>query len=226
MSTLITTTVCVDAQKPASQMVVHLCQGDSGTRTLRMIPIEGGAAIDLSSAAQAKVTAHPTSGQDLLLNCTLGGYYADLVPTPALVATEQEWTAQLVLLDSGNNTLKSLPFTILVHGSVYTGDTVEHTNREVTEIRWDAGEQKLAIVLGGEAGEDVLVYSPAMTHTHPLATEEAPGFMSPAQFLQLEALATQVDQDVSQDGEPTFAGLHVGSIYIKPDGTMENVRFL
>lgn len=222
MSTLITTTVCVDAQKPASQMVVHLCQGDSGTRTLRMIPIEGGAAIDLSGAAQAKVMAHPASGSDLLLNCTLGGFYADVVPTPALVAAANEWTAQLVLLDSLGGELKSLPFTIIVHGNVYEGDAVDHTNTTVSEIQWDAETQRLVIVLA----DGSRIYSPAMTHTHPLATEEAPGFMSTAQFLQLEALATQVDQDVSQDGEPTFAKLTVGEVIINGDGTVTGVRFL
>lgn len=222
MSTLITTTVCVDAQKPASQMVIHLNQGDSGTRTLRMIPIEGGAAIDMSGAAQAKVMAHPASGSDLLLNCTLGGFYADVVPTPALVATAQEWSAQMVLLDSLGGQLKSMPFTIIVHGSVYEGDTVEHTNTTVSEIQWDEDTNRLVIVLA----DGTRIYSPEMTHTHPLATETDPGFMSPAQFLQLEALATQVDQDVSQDGTPTFAGLTVGEVVINPDGTMTGVRFL
>ena len=222
MSTLITTTVCVDAQRPASQMVIHLVQGDSGTRKLRMIPVEGGAAVDLSNVAQAKVMAHPASGSDLLLNCTLGGFFADLVPTPALVAGANEWAAQLVLLNSSNEQIKSMPFTIIVHGTVYDGDTVEHTNVTVTEILWDADTQRLTIV----RADGTRIVSQAMTHTHPLATADDPGFMSPEQFLQLQALATQVDQDVSKDGEPTFAGLTIGSVVISSDGTMTGVRFL
>ena len=218
---LITTTVCVDAQKPATQAVVHLSQGDSGTRTLRMIPVEGGCAVSLQSAVQAKVRAHPLSGgSDLLLNAELGGYYADLTPTPALVAGAEEWRCQLLLLDGQDQTLSSMPFTILIHAGVYSGDTVEHTNTTVSEIRYDAENMQLIIALA----DGTTIAGPSMAHTHPLATSEAPGFMSAVDFDFVQGLKSEVNQDVRTTAEPTFAGLTIGSLHI--DGTTGEITGL
>lgn len=226
---LITTTVSVDAQKPASQTVIHLSQGDSGTRALRFIPVQGGAAIDMTDVAQAKVKASPLSGaSDLLLSAAPGGYYADLVPTEALVESAEEWSCQLVLLDGEGQTLSTMPFTIIVHAGVYDGDTVEHTNTTVSEIRWDVNTMRMSIVLA----DGTVIMGPDMSHTHPLATEEIDGFMSKEQFTFVKKLRDGIgtddpwmDQDVSQDATPTFAGIRIGDVTIDGDGTITGLRF-
>lgn len=219
MSVMITTTVCVDAQKPAGQAVIHLNRGDSGTRALRLIPVEGGAAIDLSNVAQAKVMAHPLSGgEDLLISCELGDRYADMVPTAALVSSAGEYTAQLVLLDDEQQTVKSMPFTILIHANVYNGDAVEHTNKEISELIWDGSTLSVKLADGTTLSVD-------LTHTHLLATAERDGFMSKELFAQIAELLSRVDQDVSTTSTPTFAGLTIGDVVISGDGTMTGVRF-
>lgn len=220
MSVLLTTTVCVDAQKPAGQMVIHLNRGDSGTRALRMIPVDGGAAVDLSGAAQAKVMAHPLNGgEDLLISCELGDRYADMVPTEALVASENEYTAQLVILDSEDQTIKSMPFTILVHANVYTGDAVEHTSKSVTAMSWAGTRLTLTM-------EDGTSISVDLSHTHPIVTSTRDGFMGSDMYDLLMLLSSYMDQSVKVGASPTFAGLTIGSVVISADGTMSGVRFI
>ena len=219
---LITTTVSLDAQKTGDQVTMHLVRGDSGTRTFNFIPISGGQMISLYGVAAAKVQAQSLYTDDpLLIDCTITGGLIFMVPTAALVANADEWAAQLVLLDSGNQTLHSMPFTIIVHGTVYTGDAIEHTNTTVTEIRWDSTYQYMTIVLA----DGSTITSPAMTHTHAKATATADGFLSKEHYSKLVDYDTWLDQDVSQDGTPTFASATIGAVTIAADGTVTGLKF-
>lgn len=220
LSVLITTTVAVDAQKPGAQVVVHLQQGDSGTRALRLVPTEGGKAVDLSEAAQAKVMAHSLNNDnDLLITAELGENYVDMVPTPALVEAADEFACQLLILDGEGQTLKSMPFTVLVHGSVYTGDAVEHTDTTISSMEWDQETMTLRLIRA-----DGTSITCDMTHTHPLATEEIDGFMSKEMFSLLQQLSEWMDQGVKTTDSPTFAGLQIGDIIIE-NNEIRNARF-
>ena len=221
MGVLITTTVSVDAQKPGSQAVIHLVRGDSGTRALRLIPTEGGRVISFENVAQAKLRAHPLSGSsDLLLNCELGENYADVVPTPAFVEAAEEWACQLVLLDENNQTISSAPFTVIVHEDVYHGDTIEHTNTKVAGMEWDDATKTLTIVL--ENGDRITC---DLSHTHAIVTATTDGFFSHEWFTALMNLLAWCNQGVKTTDSPTFAGLHIGSLYINGNGEIQNARF-
>ena len=221
MGVLITTTVSVDAQKPGSQAVIHLVRGDSGTRALRLVPTEGGRVISFENVAQAKLRAHPLSGSsDLLLNCELGESFADVVPTPAFVEAAEEWACQLVLLDENNQTISSAPFTVIVHEDVYHGDAIEHTNTKVSGMTWDANTMTLKLVL--ENGEEKTI---VLTHGHPVVTATEDGFFPHGWYDELLNWINWLNQGVKTTDSPTFAGLHIGSLYINGNGEIQNARF-
>ena len=221
MSVLITTQVSLDAAKSAGQVVLHISVGDVDTRRLRMVPVSGGRPVDLSTASQAKVQAKgKNGGTSLLLNCTLGGDYADLTPTAALVKTAEEYAAQLTILDAGGNTLHTAPFTIIVHGTVYEGDAVEHTNTTLGAAYFDSNG-RLNLVL--EDGTKIV--ADKWEHTHPLATATLDGFMSKEDFSALQTLKNRVNQALNTTSSPTFAGLTVGSMTITSDGYIQGARF-
>ena len=220
---LITTTVAVDAQKTGDQMTLHLVQGDYGTIRFMFVPTNGGSMIDLTNVAQAKVQAHSTYWQpadDLLINCTIQDGNIYMTPTQALTANLNEYQAQLVLLNSSNQTLHSLPFTIIVHDSVYTGDTVDHTNTTLTELDWTSATLVLTATL-----KDNTEISVSLPHTHPDATGSSAGFMSAAMYNLLQQLGAWMDQGVKTTDDPTFAGLHIGDLSIDSEGNISGARF-
>lgn len=218
---LVTTTVSLDADVGVPQKVIHLTMGDYGTRRLRLVPVSGGHLLDVSSAEQAKVRLQSGIQEALLINCVKGDTYADLIPTPAMVAEADEWQTQLVLLDENNQTLHSAPFTIIVHGTVYTGDAVEHANSAVTAAYYDENG-RLAIEL--ESGKTVKT-TDFWHHGHDAATAESAGFMSAQDKADVETIKGYVDQNVKQAGSPTFAGLTVGALTIDGEGNITGARF-
>lgn len=222
MSVLITTTVCVDSSENRPQPVVHISQGDSGTRALRLVPMISGVSVNMSNVAQAKVMAHPLSGvSDLLINCVLGPVYADMIPTPAMAADPEEWACQLLLLDSEGQTLHTMPFTVLIHADVWTGDTVEHTNNSISGISWDAANRRLTITLA----DGTQIVSPSLSHTHDLASASNDGFESIAQYNWLTQAMGWLNQDVRTTASPTFEQLTVGQVTIYSNGNLSGATF-
>lgn len=219
--TLITTTVAVDAQKTGAQVTLHLVQGDAGTRRLLFVPVSGGKQISMDGVARAKVRAQSlASGEPLLLDCVIEDEKIYLTPTAALVQDADEFACDLVLMDAEDQTLTSMPFTTIVHGGVYDGDAVEHTNTTVSKVYFDEDGCLVLELLDGSK-----IVADRWEHTHPLATAEEPGFMSPSQFTLLQQLSEWMDQGVKTTDSPTFAGLRVGDLVINGDGTIEGLRF-
>ena len=221
MSVLITTTVGLDADIAEPQKTIHLVAGDSGTRALRLIPVSGGQLLNMEDYAAAKVRLHCAGHEDLLIDCTMGDHYADFVPTPAVVVQADEWDAQLVLLDAEGQTVSAAPFTVIVHGTVYQGDAVEHTDSSVVSVAYD---EQGRIVLVTRAGA-ILKTDSYWHHTHDAVSETEAGMMTPAQAAAIEELSGHLDQDVKTASSPTFAGLTVGTLVINADGTIEGARF-
>lgn len=221
MGVMITTTVSVDAQKTGAQVTLHLIQGDAGTRRIMFVPISGGRQIDLDSVATAKMTAASVhTGEPLLINCTIEQGKIYMVPTAALVGQVDEYACQLVLLDDEDQTLSSMPFTIISHGTVYDGDAVEHTNTTVSDVYFD-DQGRLTV----ELMDGTKIVADKWEHTHPLATDEIDGFMSKEDFTLLHQLEDYLNQGVKTTDEPTFAGLHIGDLYINGEGEITGLRF-
>lgn len=220
---LITTTVAIDAQKTGDQVTLHLVQGDYGTVKFQFVATSGGSMIDMSPVALAKVRVHSTywdPSDDLLINCAIQNGNIYMTPTQALTQNINEYSAQLVLLDSSNQTLSSLPFTIVVHNNVYMGEAVEHTNNSLTEFEWT----QATLVLTAKLLDGTTV-SVALPHIHPDATGSAAGFMSAAMYNTLQQLAGWMNQGVKTTDDPTFAGLHIGDLSIDSEGNISGARF-
>lgn len=217
---LITTTVSVDAQNQGDLVKIHLVQGDAGTRRLQLVPTSGGRPISLDNVADAKVRAQNIAEEPLLINCSIDAGKIYMVPTAALVERATEWACQLVLLNSEQETLSSMPFTIITHGTVYDGDAVEHTSDRVSGMEWNDATKELVIVL--ESGTRITC---DLTHTHAVVTAVADGFFPHGQYAALQNWITWLNQGVATTDTPTFAGLHVGGLYIDGDGIIHNARF-
>lgn len=223
---LITTTVSVDSQRDDyDQVTLNLVQGDSGTRRFLFVPTSGGVPISMSGVAAAKVSAVMSGSYNpMLIDCVIENGKIYMTPTVSLVQyDETEYECQLVLLDSSQQTLTSMKFTIYVHGRLYDGDAVEHTNTNVTSISWNGDTLSFAL----HKADDTTLYSPALTHTHPDATTEAKGFMTTSQVTSLNTLNSRVNQDLrsSNTSGPTFYKLTVGSVVIAHDGTVTGLKF-
>ena len=220
---LITTTVAIDQQHQGDQVTLHLVQGDYGTIRFQFVATNGGSSIDMSNVSEAKVMAHSTYWQpseDLLINCTIQNGNIYMTPTQALTQYRNEYQAQLVLIDSLTQTATSLYFTIIVHDRLYTGDTVEHTNTTLRELGWNQTTMVLTATL-----KDGTTVSVSLPHGHPDATGSSAGFMSAAMYSLLQQLGAWMNQSVKTDAEPTFAGLHVGDLYIDGEGNISGARF-
>jgi hypothetical protein len=220
---LITTTVSLDAQKAADQVIIHLVKGDSGTRRFQFVPIEGGHLIDVSAVAMAKVQAYSqaTTGS-LLIDCVIESGKVYMTPTPAFVASVDEWACQLVLLDEDNQTLSSMLFTTIIHGRVYEGDAVEHTNVTLEEATYNAATKTLILTMA-----DGSVITVSLDHVHANATTSAAGFESATDKANLDTLVSRVDQDLRTNAAttPSFPSLIVGAVTINNDGTVTGLRF-
>lgn len=218
---LITTTVSLDADVGEPQKTIHLVVGDYGTRRFRMIPVSGGRLMDMTQVAAAKVRLACAGREALLIDCVLGSHYADMIPTEAMVDEADEWQAQLVLLDDSDQTLSTAPFTICVHGTVYEGDAVEHTDNSVMSVYYDEQGRLTLEKLNG----DIIRTAGPWEHTHEDVTEEASGFMPAADHQAIETLQGYLDQEVKTDSDVEFKSITVGGITINEDGTIEGARF-
>lgn len=225
---LITTTVSLDAQKAADQVVIHLVKGDSGTRRFQFVPIEGGHLVDMYglNVAQVKMRAYSRTTTDMLvIDCTFNNAsrLIYMTPTEALVANVDEWDSQLVLLDGDNQTLSTMPFTIMIHGTVFEGDAVEHTNTSVLNISYDAANRYIVLEMADNT---------TLTAELPLSSASLAGLMSAAQYSSLATLVTQMatlmdwlDQSVKTTASPTFYAATIGAVGIDHEGVVTGMKF-
>ena len=221
---LITTTVSVDSQRDDyDQVVLNLVQGDSGTRRFMFVPTSGGVPISMSGVAAAKVSAVMSGSYNpMLIDCVIQSGKIYMTPTTSLVQyDETEYECQLVLLDSSQQTLTSMKFTIYVHGRLYDGDAVEHTNTTVQSITWNEATLSFAL----HKADDTVLYSPALLHGHSNATTSKGGFMSSTDKINLDSLVSKVNQGVKTTDSPTFAAATIGAVTIAADGTVTGLRF-
>ena len=220
--TLLTTTVSVDALvDDHGQVVIHLVQGDTGTRRFQMIPISGGKPVQTIGVTSAHVTALSANQEPVQIDCLIEGGKIYMEPTTALVRYESEWLCQLVLLNEEDETLTSAKFTIIVHDRLFNGDTVEHTNISITGVEWDAENLTLTIY---RADGTTIICDP-LTHTHDLATASAAGFMAAEDKAALDTVTGRVNQDVRTTATPTFAAATIGAVQIAADGTVTGLKF-
>jgi len=230
---VITTTVSLDCAGNQNQQVIHLVQGDYGTRELRLVPVSEGRLIDMQSSGviAAKVLLSCEGQEDLLIDCELGDRWASLVPTQAMTSTADTWHAQLALYTSLDPaaTLTTAPFDIIVHGTVYHGDAVEHTDNRVVALYFeqDANHDYTGKIVAEMSNGEKYVTAATVkqAHTHDLATTSAAGFMSAADKTALDGLADLFDQSVKTTASVVFAGLTVGSLTIAADGTITGAVF-
>lgn len=221
--TLITTTVSLDVGAQDPQMVIHLMMGNYGTRALRLVPVDNARLMDMDNFAGASVGMSCAGRENLEIDCVMGDHYVTLVPTKAMTEQADEWLCQLNLYDAQQQVLSSAPFKIIVHGSVYAGDAVEHTNSGVTALYFDSQGYLTAERLDG----GIVRAGNKYEHVHPVAVapdevndiEGLDGFMSKEDKAKLESLS--VGQDVSTDSDVTFKSITVtdGTHTITINGT-------
>lgn len=218
---LITTTVSLDVNVQQPMMVIHLMQGNYGTRALRLVPVENGRLMDLSQVAAASVGMSCVGHDNLEIDCEISDTYVTLVPTKAMTQEADEWLCQLNLMNEDMLTLSSALFRVIVHGTAYDGDAVEHTNTGVTAVYFEDDGRLTIEKLDGEK-----VTSPThWEHDHPVATAEAPGFMTAEMAAAIEDLSENVNQGVKTTDQPTFAGLKIGNVTIDANGTISGAVF-
>lgn len=223
MAVIITTTVSLDTQRDETQVIIHLKQGDFGTRALRFIPAAGGKPVDFTNVKQGciKLQSKTNAENALLIDGTPGDNYVDIVPTEAMTEFAEEYACELVLTNEADETLTSATFTIIVHGTVYEGDTVEHTNTTVKTVYFDENEQLCVVLADG-----TVIKAEKWTHTHDNATAEAAGFMSADDKKALDAITPHIDQGVKTSDTPTFEGIQIGSsVTISSNGLATGLRF-
>ncbi len=221
----ITTVVSLDCDTEEPMRVIHLVQGDYGTRALRLVPVHNSQLVHMEDAGyvQAKVRLACAGQEDLLIDCQLNDTSATLVPTQAMVSGPDEWTAQLVLYTEDNETLSTQPFRLKVHGTVYEGDAVEHTSSRILSVAFDA-QGRLCIEID-DGTSLVTAQSVQQAHTHGEATGDTAGFMSAEDKTFLDGLSNQFDQGVKTTDSPTFAGITIGNLTIDGQGNISGARF-
>lgn len=217
MAVIITTTVSVDAQRDEKQVIIHLKQGDYGTRALRFVPVSAGRTVDFanvkSGCMRAKSKADETNV--LLLDGTLGESYLDIVPTEALTQDADEYACEVLLTNADGETLTSAAFTLIVHGTVYSGDAVEHTNTSILSAYFDESGRLVLLQADGEK-----ITADRWEHTHENAaaasgdTAGTDGFMSAEDKTRFDAIEGYLDQGVKTADTPTFASLNVGTAVV------------
>lgn len=222
---MIITTISLDCDAQQTMQVLHLVSGDYGTRKLRFIPTMSGRLLDMDEmgVTRAKMRLHCDGWEDLLIDCELdeAKKFADLVPTQAMVDEADEWAAQLVLLDDNNQTMSSADFRIVVHGTVYQGDAIEHTNSSVLAAYYDAQGH-----LNIEKRNGDVVRSTGESNLVGMIEEELSEELVSAEDRQaLEGLSENIDQAVKTTSSPTFAGLTIGTLTIDANGNVTGARF-
>lgn len=222
---LITTVVSVDCVVGEPSLVIHLVQGDYGTRALRMVPVNGGRLIDFQAAGvtAARVLLSCEGRESLTVDCELGENYAQLIPTRNMTLSADEWQAQLILLDGDNGTVHSAPFVIVVHGDVAHGDAVEHTDGRVTYAGYNAAGD---LVLEMRSGDTVTASGKGYLASYVEDQLAAGGkLLTDTDREHLDGIDAWLDQSVKTTASPTFGGLTVGSLTISADGTIDGARF-
>jgi hypothetical protein len=221
---LITTTVSLDCAGNANQIVIHLVQGDYGTRALRLIPVLEGRLMNMEEAGvvRAKVALADRGVAGPVIDCELGDCYATMVPTKGMMTTAREWAAELILLNEENGTVRSMPFTLIVHETVYKGnDTVEYTNSRVTSAEYDEQGRLTLEELNGEkivaGGLENLIAA--------LREELADYLLTPEDRADLTMMKGYLNQSVKTDASPEFAGLKVGTVEISAGGEISGAIF-
>ena len=223
MAVIITTTVSLDTQRDETQVIIHLKQGDFGTRALRFIPAAGGKPVDFTSVTSGHLKLKSKENEEnvLELDGTLGDNYVDIVPTETMTKYAEEYACELALMNADKEPLTSATFTIIVHGTVYNGDTVEHTNKTVTAVYFDENGQLCVALADG-----TVIKADKWTHTHDNATAEAAGFMSAEDKATFDTITPYIDQGVKTTDTPTFAGIKIGdTVTIGSDGLATGLRF-
>lgn len=209
---LITTTVSLDCAGNANQIVIHLVQGDYGTRALRLIPVLEGRLMNMEEAGvvRAKVALADRGVAGPVIDCELGDCYATMVPTKGMMTTAKEWAAELILLNEENGTVRSMPFTVIVHETVYKGhDTVEYTNSRVTSARYDEqGQLKLEQLNSNTITVEGFAYL-----INAIKTELADYSLTQEDRTDLRTIKSYLDQSVKKDAEPRFEGLQIGGTW-------------
>lgn len=230
---LITTTVSLDINVQQPLMAIHLVQGNYGTRALRLVPTASGRLMDLENVTAASVGMSCPARQNLEIDCEVADHYVTLVPTQAMTASADEWLCQLNLYNAQNEVLSSAPFKIIVHGDVYEGDAVEHTDARVSAVYFDDNGK---IVIERMDGETVTSADDAQhgehatwAHRHDNATETADGFMPKEAVTAIETLQTFIATLNAGSMEVTFGKVTVGSganeITLNNDGTITGAVF-
>lgn len=223
MAVIITTTVSLDTQRDETQVIIHLKQGDFGTRALRFIPAASGKPVDFTNVTSGHLKLKSKENEEnvLELDGTLGDNYVDIVPTEAMTEYAEEYACELVLMNADKEPLTSATFTIIVHGTVYSDDTVEHTNKTVTAVYVDENRQLCVALADG-----TVFKVEKWTHTHDNATAEAAGFMSAEDKVAFDTITPHIDQGVKTSDTPTFAGIQIGdTVTISSDGLATGLRF-
>ena len=223
MAVIITTTVSLDTQRDETQVIIHLKQGDFGTRALRFIPAAGGKPVDFTNVTSGHLKLKSKENEEnvLELDGVPGDNYVDIVPTEAMTKYAEEYACELALMNADKEPLTSATFTIIVHGTVYNGDTVEHTNKTVTAVYFDENGQLCVALADG-----TVIKAEKWTHTHDNATAEAAGFMSAEDKATFDTITPYIDQGVKTSDTPTFAGIKIGdTVTISSDGLATGLRF-
>lgn len=211
---LITTTVSLDCDTPANQKVVHLVMGDYGTRALRLIPVSEGRLVNMAEKGfvRAKVMLECDGHEDLLIDCTMGETSATLVPTAAMVSSADEWNAQLILYKESDETLTTQPFKINVHGTVYEGDAVEHTDSRVLAAEYDEQGDLLIEILGSD--EPITASGKAYLASYVEGVLSAENELVTAEDrAAINGISNYLDQSVKQETSPRFAGMQIGGTW-------------
>ena len=219
---LITTVVSLDCDGGYNQKVIHLVQGDYGARALRLVPVSNGELIKFSNFVTAKVLMSCAGHENLLIDCEMADYYAILVPTAAMVSSADEWDCQLQLTKA-NASVTSAPFTINVHGTVYNGDAVEHTDNRVIGARYDSSGD-LNIMMS--SGENVKAQNKATLYGWiEYELDRNDKLITNADRAALDNIGDNMDQAVKTTSSPTFAGATIGGVTIDSEGNISGARF-
>ena len=234
MAVMITTTVSLQVDEMVPKKVIHLVKGDTGTRRLRLIPIlEGGQLLDMGAAGVKSADLLLSDGaNNLLIHCELGDHYADFVPTANMMGQATVWQAQLALMNIQNETVTTVPFVIYVHGNVWSGDAVEHTDVRVSKAEWMTdGRLKLTLMNG-----ETVITATKWEHTHDLAVapdaqqgiDGSDGFMSREDKAAITTLANRLNAFDSGTADVHFETLTIGETpnqIVISDGTITGAVF-
>ena len=200
---------------------------------LRYLPAFRGWSMDMQAAGVVGAELMLSDGAtNLMVDCELGDHYADFVPTTNMMGQATVWQAQLALMNALSETVTTVPLVIMVHGNVFTGDTVEHTDVRVSRAEWMTdGRLKLTLMNG-----ETVITETKWEHVHDLAV--APdeqqgitgrdGFMSSEDKAAITTLANRLNAFDSGTADVHFETLTIGETpnqIVISDGTITGAVF-